>query len=106
MRIIDWSDVTFEKAADYVGPVIVKISCISPGSVIHANPRYAAIFDMLEARAPLGWEHVQYDGTYAWHLLVTPQTREQVLDERARAGGWSSNAELEREIRESDSAEA
>ena len=61
---------------------VVCLHNVSPGSWLRSNPGDEAAMDALEARAPLGWEHVQLDGICRYDLIITERTREQVLADR------------------------
>lgn len=89
-----------EQANGLPDKTTVYLSNVSPASWALCNRNYVPIMDALEARAPLGWEHIQLDGVCRYDLLVSSQTAEQILDARARRAGFKSHgaavAEMER----------
>ena len=71
----------------------VILSNISPGSVIHANPQFAAIFAEVEKRAPLGFEHIQLDGICRYEAQVWNSGAKSLLAHRAKQAAAQERSE-------------
>lgn len=85
---------TVEQAKALPSGTTVFLHNVSPASWRNVNAHARAIMDALEARAPLGWEHVQLDSIFRYDLLVSDKSREELLDERAEVWGYANMKEM------------